>query len=93
MTTTFGNLGYLLNSLIIYKNIEISEFFLRLLIYFILIITSLVHNEFIILNFCQLQKHTRLSLEKEAEIDINQKDTDDVSNDIYDGIGINDDEI
>ena len=93
MTTTFGNLGYLLNSLIIYKNIEISEFFLRLLIYFILIITSLVHNEFIILNFCQLQKHTRLFLEKEAEIDINQKDTDDVSNDIYDGICINDDEI
>ena len=27
MTLTIGHLGYLLNSLIFYKNIEISEFF------------------------------------------------------------------
>jgi len=59
MTLTIGHLGYLLNSLIFYQNIEISEFFLRLVISFILIIASLIHNEFIILNFFKLQKHTR----------------------------------
>ena len=93
MTVTIGHLAYLLNSLIIYKNIEISEFFLRLLIYLILIFTSLVHNEFIILNFCQLQKHTRIFLEKEAEIDIIQKAMDDVITDFNVDIDINNNEI
>jgi len=92
MTITIGHLAFLLNSLIIHNNIEISEFFLRLAIYFILIIASLIHNEFIILNFCQLQKHTRMFLEKEAEIDINQKDIYIEIPELIDNTDINDNE-
>ena len=69
MTIIIGHFGYLLNSLIINKDIEITEFFLRLIIYFILIFASCIHNEFIVLNFCKLQKHTRLIMEREAEKD------------------------
>ena len=90
MTLTIGNLGSLLNSLIIYRNIEISEFFLRLGISFILIIASLIHNEFIILNFFNLQKRTKVFLEKEAEIDINQKDKYNDIDDLKIDIDIND---
>ena len=93
MTLTIGHLGYLLNSLIFYQNIEISEFFLRLLISFILIIASLIHNEFIILNFFKLQKNTRYFLEKEAEIDMNQIDKDDEISEIIDNNDINGNEI
>ena len=70
MTIIIGHFGYLLNSLIIYQDIEITEFFLRLIIYFILIFASCIHNEFIVLNFCKLQKHTRIIMEREAEKDI-----------------------
>ena len=71
MTITIGHFGKLLIS-IIDRSIEISDFFLRLIIYIILIIASSIHNEFIILNFCELQKNTKLFLEKEAESDMNQ---------------------
>ena len=74
MVQIIGHFGSLLNSIIFFKNIELSEFFLRLIIYFILILAALVHNEFIILNFCEFQKHTKLFLEIEAEKDINQDD-------------------
>ena len=70
MTIIIGHFGYLLNSLIIYQDIEITEFFLRLIIYVILIFASCIHNEFIVLNFCKLQKHTRIIMEREAEKDI-----------------------
>ena len=76
MTIIIGHFGYLLNSLIIYKDIEITEFFLRLIIYFILIFASCIHNEFIVLNFCKFQKHTRLIMEREAEKDKSNFETD-----------------
>ena len=90
MTITIGHLAFLLNSLIIHNNIEISEFFLRLAIYFILIIASLIHNEFIILNFFKLQKHTRYFLEKEAEIDMDQIDKNIEIPELIDNTDIND---
>ena len=92
MTLTIGHLGYLLNALLIYKNIEISVFFLSLAIYFILIIASLIHNEFIILNFFKLQKHTRIYLEKEAEIDMDQIDKNIEIPELIDNTDINDNE-
>ena len=73
------------------KDVEISDFFLRLIIYLILIIASAIHNEFIILNFCKFQKHTKIFLEKEAEKDLNQEEyniayTDDFNNLVIDEI-------
>ena len=42
------------------------------MIYFILIVTALIYNEFIILNFCGLEKYTKLFLQKEAKKEVNQ---------------------
>ena len=56
----------------IYKESNIAEFFIKLVIYFILIITALIYNEFIILNFCGLEKNTKLFKQKEAKKEVNQ---------------------
>ena len=69
MTAIMGYVGYLLNSLIFFQDIELSEFFIRLTVYIILIIATSIHNEFIILKFCNFHRYTRLFLEKEAERD------------------------
>ena len=37
-----------------------------------LIFAGLIHNEFIVLNFCGLQNYTKLFLEKKAEEDIRE---------------------
>ena len=74
MTQIIGYLGDLLLSFIEGNDIEVLEFFLRLISYFILIIAAFIHNEFIVLNFCKFQKHTQLYLEKLSEIDIEQTD-------------------
>ena len=70
------------------KDVEISDFFLRLIIYLILIIASAIHNEFIILNFCEFQKHTKIFLEKEAEKDLNQEEYNISFTDDFNNLGI-----
>lgn len=72
--------GSLLSGLIIFRNVEIKDFFIRFVIYFILIIASLIHNEFMVINCCGLELHTKLYLEKMAEKDI--KDSLDKNNNI-----------
>ena len=57
---------------IIYKGINLSEFFTKLIIYIILILAALVYNWFIILNFCGFQKYTKLFLQFKANQDIKQ---------------------
>ena len=64
------NFGSLLIS-IISGEIGIAEFFIKLAIYFILILAALVYNEFIILNFCGFQKQTKYSLLKMANTEKN----------------------
>ena len=72
IASIFENFASLLNSLIIYKTIETLEFFIRLILYFILIIASLIHNELIIINCCEFQQHTKFFLEKTANEDIKE---------------------
>jgi hypothetical protein len=62
--------GALVNT--IYKSIDVRYFFLKLAIYILLIITTCIYNEFIILNFCGLEKYTKLFLQKKANKDIQQ---------------------
>ena len=69
VATVLENFGSLIIS-IIYGNITTGEFFLKLVIYFILIIAALVFNEFIVLTFCGFQKYTHLFLLKEANKDL-----------------------
>ena len=56
----------------IYGKQELKRFFLKLAVYFILIISALVYNEIIILNFCGLEKYTKFYLLKAAHDDIRQ---------------------
>ena len=65
------NIGSLLIS-IIFVEIDIKEFFIKLALYILLILAALLYNEFIILNFCGLQKNTQLFLQKKANKDIQQ---------------------
>ena len=66
MLETFGSL--LIS--ICYGDIKVSEFFIKIVIYFVLIIAALIYNEFIILNFCGFQKYTHLFLLKKANNDL-----------------------
>ena len=65
--TVLENLGTLLIAFIYKDKISTTEFVIRLIIYFILILAALVFNEFIVLNFCGFQKYTHLFLRKEAD--------------------------
>ena len=68
VASILDNFGSLLIS-IFYKEIKVGEFFIKLAIYFILILAALVYNEFIVLNFCGFQKNTQLNLLKLADIE------------------------
>ena len=65
------NIGSLLIS-ICYKEMNIKAFFIKLVLYLLLILAALIYNEFIILNFCGFQTNTELFLQKKANKDIEQ---------------------
>ena len=67
----FGYFGSLLLSFI-YNDIEVGEFFIKFALYFILILSALVYNEFIVLNFCGFQKNTHLFLKRKENEDLNK---------------------
>ena len=71
MATILDSFGSLLIS-IFSGDIEIAEFFMKLILYLILIFVGLIYNEIIIFNCFGLQKNTKLFLEKEANMDISQ---------------------
>ena len=69
--TSLERFGSLLTSIFQGGSINL-EFFLKLALCILLIIVSAVYNEIIILNFCGLQKFTKLFMEKEAKKDLMQ---------------------
>ena len=83
VASILDNFGSLLIS-IFYKEIKVGEFFIKLAIYFILILAALVYNEFIVLNFCGFQKNTQLNLLKLADIEqtkINNNENESITED------------
>jgi len=50
--------------------VEVGEFFIKFVIYFISILAALIYNEIIVLNFCGFQKYTHLFLLKKANKDL-----------------------
>ena len=83
MTSIISNFSSLLVS-IIRKGETIGDFFLKFAIYIILIITSCIYTEFIILNFCGLQKYTKVFLLKKANDDIRQASFNNINeHDVY----------
>ena len=69
MASTIENLGFLLNSILIFREVEIEEFFIRSVLYIILFVAASIHNELIVIHCCGLETHTRLFMEKLAEKD------------------------
>ena len=69
VATVLETFGSLIIS-IIYKEINVAEFFIKFAIYFISILAALIYNEFIVLNFCGFQKYTNLFLLKKANKDL-----------------------
>ena len=49
---------------------NLTEFFIKLAVYFILILAALVYNEFIILNFCGFQKYTEENLRRNSNTEL-----------------------
>ena len=90
LSLILGHLSDLFISIIFGNNLKVSDFFLRLIIFFILIIAAAIHNEFIILNFCGFQKHTKKFLEIEAEYDLSQGDLNILGEDYLNEIDIDD---
>ena len=56
----------------IFDGFDAKKFFTKFPVYLIIFVSALVYNEFIILNFCGLQKYTKLFLQKIAKKEINQ---------------------
>ena len=56
--------------LMIYRELEVKEFFIKFSLYLVLIFASLIYNEFIVLNFCGFQKNTNLFLQKKEIEDL-----------------------
>ena len=56
--------------LMIYRELELKEFFIKFSLYLVLILASLIYNEFIVLNFCGFQKNTNLFLQKKEIEDL-----------------------
>ena len=56
--------------LMIYRELELKEFFIKFSLYLVLIFASLIYNEFIVLNFCGFQKNTNLFLQKKEIEDL-----------------------
>ena len=71
IATILDSFGSLL--IAIFKgDIEILDFFSKFILYLILIFAGLIYDEMIILNFCGLQKNTKLFLENQSKIEMLQ---------------------
>ena len=71
MATILESFSSLLIS-IIKGDVETPEFSSKFIFYLLLIFNGLIYNEIIILNFCGLQRCTKLFLEKQSNIDMLQ---------------------
>ena len=70
VATVLETFGSQLISIIYGINTNLVEFFVKLAIYFILVLVALVYNEFIVLDFCGFQKFFNLFLRKKSEKDL-----------------------
>ena len=70
VATVLETFGSLLMSIFFDKIDNWTEFFIKLVVYFILILAALVYNEFIILNFCGFQKYTEQNLRRNSNAEL-----------------------
>ena len=70
VATALETFGSLLMSIWFGIKGNLTEFFIKLAVYFILILAALVYNEFIILNFCGFQKYTEQNLRRNSNTEL-----------------------
>ena len=75
ISNIFESTGTLIRLWITEKN-SVQQPVIRLIIYVILIIGSVIHSEMVVLNFCSMQKNTKLFLEIKEKIEIEAIDFD-----------------
>ena len=66
----FENCGIFIMDLIIYEPDSIENITIKIIMFILLILTSFIYNEFLIINICGLSKNTKLFLDYEEKIDI-----------------------
>ena len=71
ISNIFESTGTLIRLWITEKD-SVQQPVVRLIIYIILIFGSLIHSEMIVLNFCNMQKKTKLFMELKEKIEIDQ---------------------
>ena len=75
ISNIFESTGTLIRLWITEEN-SVQQPVIRLIIYVILIIGSVIHSEMVVLNFCSMQKNTKLFLEIKEKIEIEAIDFD-----------------
>ena len=71
ISNIFESTGTLIRLWITEKD-SVQQPVVRLIIYIILIFGSLIHSEIIVLNFCGMQKNTKLFLEEKEKMELNE---------------------
>ena len=66
----FENCGIFIMDLIIHGPDSIENIAIKIIMFILLILTSFIYNEFLIINICGLSKNTKLFLDYEEKIDI-----------------------
>ena len=76
----FENFGIFVINLI-FNGVESEQYLaLKIIMYILLILASFIFNEFLVINICGMAKNTKLFLDYEAELEINNKISDESSN-------------
>ena len=76
----FENFGIFVINLI-FNGVESEQYLaLKIIMYFLLILASFIFNEFLVINICGMAKNTKLFLDYEAELEMNNKISDESSN-------------
>ena len=76
----FENFGIFAINLI-FNGVESEQYLaLKIIMYILLILASFIFNEFLVINICGMAKNTKLFLDYEAELEMNNKISDESSN-------------
>ena len=69
----FENFGIFLINLVMYRADSEDNLIIRIIMYILIILSSFIFNEFIIINICGLAKYTKLFLDYEANNEITSR--------------------
>ena len=83
----FEFFGIFIIDLIVYGPDKEEYLIVKIILFFLLIISAFIYNEFLVINICGLSKNTKLFLDYEAESESLLNDDMENEEDIFGGIG------